>query len=600
MRNLFLILLSLVWATAGAVRMQPGFVAVRQADGATLTVAGHGDERLCWLTTADGAVVCQVGQCYYIAAIGSDGMPRPTATLAHDPGQRKAAEQALIDRQDRSALAKAAMRQSTRREPMADDATLFPHTGEPRALVVLVEFSDTLFRVGYPYTTFDKYLNGPDRFNTIADPEMYHNFGSVRRYFQDMSFGQFAPKFDIFGPVRLAGTLADYGAGDPQQENINALVADACQAIEGQADFSIYDANGDGTIDLVYIVYAGYSQSITGNSTDCIWPQSGTVSRPITLGGLTVRRYGVNNELGGVASADPKINGIGLFCHEFSHCLGLPDIYPAAGSEAEMCINQGMDYWDLMDAGEYTNNGYCPTEYTAWERERLGWIAIDTLSKPADIDMPTLAAGGKAYRILGPGADYYIVENMQKDGWNKYLLGHGMTATHIDYDDTSFRLGGCRVNSTAGHPRYALQAADSLFLPMTFRGKVITRSGTALQQQTNQPLYDRYLGQTITTAIYKAEAAADTYPGTTGRTTFGADAPLYSGGTLGEVITAIEEDAGTIRFKFMGGTAAGISPLADKASRRADIYTIAGQYAGTDPDRLPHGIYIRAGKKIAR
>lgn len=70
--------------------------------------------------------------------------------------------------------------------------------------------------------------------------------------------------------------------------------------------------------------------------------------------------------------------------------MGLPDIYPQAGSVAEQCINQNMDYWDIMDAGEYTYNGYRPTEYTAWERERLGWLKIDTLSAPADIELAAI------------------------------------------------------------------------------------------------------------------------------------------------------------------------------------------------------------------
>lgn len=593
-----LVLTLLAVLDVAAVKMKPGAFNVRQADGTILTVIGHGDERAHWLTTLDGAMLCQRGKAYFVAAHNADGSLRPTLALAHNAGRRSAAEQKLIDSQDRAAMRRAVIARAPQREPMADEANLVPHTGSPRVPVVLVEFADTLFRLADPHAAFDKYLNATGYFDAEADVDMYRNRGSVRQYFDDMSFGQFTPQFDVLGPVRLAQPLAYYGAGSSNAENVGGLLRDACAQLDPAADYSQYDNNGDGRIDLVYVIFAGYSQSIGGNSSDCLWPKSGWTSG-LELGGMAVARYGINNELGGTPATGTKINGIGLFCHEFSHCLGLPDVYPSPTSEASTTADHGMDYWDLMDAGEYTYNGYRPTAYTAWERERFGWLTIDTLSQPADITMTTLDDGGRAYRLLGPGNDYYLIENVQKQGWNTSLFGHGLLATHIDYDATAFRgASGTMLNSTLGHPRYHLAAADGLFLPETLRGAVITQSGSAAAQEANATLYDRYLGQTITTAIYKAEAAGDTYPGTAGVTAFGPAAKLYSGGTLGEAITDIAEEGGVITFKYKGGSPSGIRELpAESRGNTEMLYTITGRRINAAA--AGHGIYIKDGRKIA-
>lgn len=78
------------------------------------------------------------------------------------------------------------------------------------------------------------------------------------------------------------------------------------------------------------------------------------------LDGKQICRYGINNELNATPSdwidGKPLLNGIGLFCHEFSHTMGLPDLYPTV--ETSRVDNQNPEYWDLMDGGEYTYNGY--------------------------------------------------------------------------------------------------------------------------------------------------------------------------------------------------------------------------------------------------
>ena len=604
--------------TAGAVKMKPGINIIKQADGTTITVRAYGDEDLSYFLASDGTLLYQEGTNFYIAGVKADGTLYSTGVLAHEPSMRTIKEISAIKAQNAKAFYNSMETQAkankVRREPMTPDNSLLPSLGKHKIPVILVEFSDVEFSVENPKATFDKYLNGKELFNKETDPEMGQNYASVAKYFKDMSFGKFEPEFEVHGPVNLGKPLATYGAGYSSEENMGLLLTDACTAVDDEVDFTQYDSNDDGNIDLIYIIYAGFSQSIAGNSTDCIHPKSGYLSLAKSFDGMDVKRYGVNNELNGTPADQangPIINGIGLFCHEFSHCMGLPDLYPKSGSIAEACINQNMDYWSLMDAGEYTANGYRPTAYTAWERERLGWMEIGTLTGPSNVELKSLDEGGAAFRIYNDkdetGHEYYIVENVQNNGWNKNLFGNGLMVTHVDYLSSQFSLGGCKVNNTGGHPRMHVMAADGMFVPEYFLGSTIEDSYITFLKEHNADLVAKYGGQVFSIEDYKAEAAGDLFPGTSNATSLTDDSqPMkawtYNGETMGKPITDITNDTekGIVSFKFMGGgePVDGINEVTVNKTTDSRVYSISGTYMGNDINSLPKGIYIRNGKKV--
>ena len=604
--------------TAGAVKMKPGINIIKQADGTTITVRAYGDEDLSYFLASDGTLLYQEGTNFYIAGVKADGTLYSTGVLAHEPSMRTIKEISAIKAQNAKAFYNSMETQAkankVRREPMTPDNSLLPSLGKHKIPVILVEFSDVEFSVENPKATFDKYLNGKELFNKETDPEIGQNYASVAKYFKDMSFGKFEPEFEVYGPVNLGKPLATYGAGYSSQENMGLLLTDACTAVDDEVDFTQYDYNDDGNIDLIYIIYAGFSQSIAGNSTDCIHPKSGYLSLAKSFDGMDVKRYGVNNELNGTPADQangPIINGIGLFCHEFSHCMGLPDLYPKSGSIAEACINQNMDYWSLMDAGEYTANGYRPTAYTAWERERLGWMEIGTLTGPSNVELKSLDEGGAAFRIYNDkdetGHEYYIVENVQNNGWNKNLFGNGLMVTHVDYLSSQFSLGGCKVNNTEGHPRMHVMAADGMFVPEYFLGSTIEDSYITFLKEHNADLVAKYGGQVFSIDDYKAEAAGDLFPGTSNATSLTDDSqPMkawtYNGETMGKPITDITNDTekGIVSFKFMGGgePVDGINEVTVNKTTDSRVYSISGTYMGNDINSLPKGIYIRNGKKV--
>ncbi len=604
MKKILFIFTFILFTTASwAAKAYPLPITITQADGTPLTIILRGDEHYHWYMTQDGALLCRQGNAYYVAAVEADGSLTATKQLAHNKDLRSDVERELISKQDRIAFstrvkAKSARRRASIEDDLLSEQTLFPHSGTPKAVVILAEFQDTPFTITNPRRSFEQYLNGKGRSVNYDNGEA-SNLSSVAQYFSDMSFKKFIPQFDIYGPVKLPDSLKYYGGnsynknGDLIQTDVHFgnLIKDACTLMNDSLDFSAYDANNDGYVDLVYIVYAGFSESLSGNSSDCIWPKSGFQNFG-KFDGKTVARYGVNNELNGFPGtySNPplyRINGIGLFCHEFSHTLGLPDLYQSNNQACDN--NHEMEFWDLMDGGEYTKNGNVPTPYTAWEREAMGWMNIETLSEQGQLQLTPIQEGGKAYRIVNDNAtnEYYIIENIQERGWydaksnGNSIKGHGMLVYHVDYNKSYFTLGQ-KPNETKNHPRMTIVAADGL-----------------LQSLDNSESLTHYY----------QEMNGDPFPGTSGVTSLTDDMTRQDGksmlytytGKLNKPIYNIKEDEdGVISFDFMKDySETGISkPIIYREEQDQRIFTIDGRYAGTDLKALPRGLYIIGKRKV--
>jgi immune inhibitor A len=550
MSRLTLIFASLLISIAAwGVKVHPGPAVIKQSDGTEITVYAYGDCDNHWYATADGVLLYHEGFDYFVAKVDADGNLVPTKQLAHEMTQRSAAEVKLVKAQNRKLFydkkKETSARLAPRKEPVENDETLFFHTGSPKALVILAEFTDSVFKDSDPKSVFEQYLNADVIDNTVGNSTVGRNYGSVKKYFSDMSFGTFTPQFDIYGPYQMSQKLKYYGDGD--KDHMDRLIPELCQLADADIDFSQYDQNNDGKVDLVYIICASYSQSWTQNSSDCIWPKSGSAANygKTDFGiydGKGVYRFGVHTELNaypGAFTQPYRINGVGLFCHEFSHCLGLPDIYPTTKT-AQTALNPGMENWDLMDGGEYVYNGYYPTEYTAWEREAMGWITIEELTDSGDVELVNIDRGGKAYRIRNENHpnEYFIIQNIQQDKWNAYQEGHGMIVFHVDYDQTIFNNN--KVNDIPGIPRMSIVPAD---------GKVLSSYNVD--------------NVTITSRDYYTELAGDPFPGTSNVTQLDEtmDLPnfqVHYGETINKAFHNITETEGVVRFKFINDFASSI------------------------------------------
>ena len=218
-RILLLLAVSLTTAMAWAVKADPTPIVVTQPDGTRLTVVLHGDEHINWYSTLDGVLLVQTNAGYFVADIDDNGELTATRQLAHDRNERQAAELTLVEQQPRDRFFAASqqklLKQSSARKAqhIKEVATLFPHTGTPKALILLVDFPDEPFSLPDPKKSFEQYLNGSGEPVDYGNGEN-SNYGSVKKYFHDSSNGAFTPQFDIYGPYRLPQNLHTvYGVG---------------------------------------------------------------------------------------------------------------------------------------------------------------------------------------------------------------------------------------------------------------------------------------------------------------------------------------------------------------------------------------------------
>ena len=402
----FCAVMSSVWAIparkGGIVRVQP--------DGSEVTVYQHGDEHFHWLTNEDGEWLRQ----------DEDGFFRVIEAL----------NQTEIE----------ARRMASPKRVMHKEVPLNIAT---RGLIILVNFKDVAFTT--PKGELDSALMGVNytrdytykRYN-----QTYHvtSEGSARQYFYDCSMGQYNPQFDVVGPVTLAQNMVNYGGNNSagQDKNPEQMVYEACKLVDDSVDFSLYDNDKDGVVDFVYIFYAGYGEA-DGGGASTIWPHQYYLSqyRYLKLDNVEIDRYACSNELD---SYTKHHTGIGTFCHEFSHVLGLPDLYTTDGS-----THKTWGEWSILDYGPYSNEGNTPPAYSAYERFFMGWLTPTLIVDSANITLNELNSSNTAllisendkHNLIGNDPDttcFYMLENRQQIGWDKYLPGHGLLMTKVTFN----------------------------------------------------------------------------------------------------------------------------------------------------------------------
>ena len=229
------------------------------------------------------------------------------------------------------------------------------YLGEKKGLIILVEFTDTKFQSEDSHQIWSDIINLEGYSDNKAP-------GSVSDYFYNQSYGQFRLTFDVVGPVQAQHDHAYYGKNKNWEDdtgwfdqNVGELVEEACLAASDQVRFADYDWNGDGEVDQEFLLYAGHGENdYYSRDSTVIWPHMASMEEDWGYkGGLLVQdvrinTYACSNEI----NRSNKLVGIGTFCHEFSHCLGLPDLYDTKLGTSV------LGNYDLMDTGCYNGNSW--------------------------------------------------------------------------------------------------------------------------------------------------------------------------------------------------------------------------------------------------
>ena len=418
-----LLLVLSVSVMALAVPAYPGKYQFTQPDGSVITLQNHGDEYFSWTTDESGRVV----------EMGEDGFYRPVDQAVHQARVRKA-RQASISRRGSW---------SSYEDPFETNF------GDRKILCILAEFSDITFTIDDPKTKFTAMLNQSGYSYDGA-------IGSVRDYYIDNSGGQYRPEFDVYGPVTLSKTSAEYYQKGSYNKVPEAIM-EAYELLEAEIDIDQYDTDSDGDVDMVLFYFAGHNQA-EGAGTNTIWPHQWSLSEAtgstLTLDGVKIDTYACSSELLGTSGS--TIDGIGTMCHEYSHCLGLPDFYDTNYKAF------GMSYWSVMDNGCNIYDGFCPVAFTAYERWFCGWLEPETLDSVCTVSaLRNLEDYPEAYVIYNDNNanEYYLLANHQQVGWNSHAYGHGMMILHVDYNQKAWVDN--TVNNVGSHQRMTIIPADN-------------------------------------------------------------------------------------------------------------------------------------------
>ena len=520
-----LIVFSALVCSAWAVPARRGGIVKTQPDGSQITVYQHGDEHFHWITNEKGDWL----------KMDNDGFYRVTEALS-------------VERVEARRVA------SSKRAAMA----AYPLNVAPRGLVILVNFADVAFET--EKAEMDSMLTGEDynrNYSYTYRGRTYNvnSKGSARQYFEDVSFGQYNPHFDVVGPVTISNNHSYYGKNNSagQDSKPEYMIEEACKLADTECnvDFSQYDNDGDGFVDFVFVIYAGYGEA-DGGGDNTIWPHAwnlySAAGKKCEVDGKKVDLYACGNELDNYSKTH---TGIGTFCHEFSHVLGLPDLYVT-----NTASHSTMNEWDIMDYGPYNNEGNTPPAYSAYERFFLGWLQPRLITEPENITLEEINSSNTALMItecdsanlIGNDPNpttFYLLENRQQEGWDEHLPGHGLMLTKIQYNYN--RWAQNTVNNSSSKMGVDLVEAN---------GKA-SNSGKA----------------------------TDLFP---------AGASKYLGIT-NHAIEGIEEMDGVIKFKYKGGVENPNTAIEDieKTADIIAIYNILGQkQTTTDIEVLTTGTYI--------
>ena len=409
-------------SVASAIPAYRGRIVCTQPDGSKIVLRQNGDEFCHWLTNEDGQVVEK----------GDDGFYRVVSTAGLR--RRMSAAQTRRDAVNRE-------RRSVAKRGIA--------SGTKHFLVILVQFQDVKFN-----------FSGDDAaartaFNNLLNQNGYSvngGHGSARDFYYQNSGGYFEPIFDVYGPVTLANNMAYYGGNDSGGNDLRPrqAVKEACQALDSQIDFTQYDNDSSGDVDLVFMYYAGYGEA-DSTVDDSIWPHQWSLSGigTITLDGKKINSYACTNEIIGYGDLAGQLCGIGTACHEFGHAMGLPDFYDTdyeTNGEAG-----GLYEYSTMCSGSYNDNGRRPPYFNMEERNMLGWpnANIVEITSSGTYNL-TSVNNNVAYKSpTDKEGEYFLYECRSNEGWDIDLPEHGLIVYHVDKSDRSVKIGSGTTQVTA-------------------------------------------------------------------------------------------------------------------------------------------------------
>ena len=436
----------------------PGLINFVQPDGSKIKIYLRGDERVKWAETEDGySILFNDKGAYEYAVLDSQGDMVPSGKMAKIAAQRSNDDLTFllnVPKHLRYSSSQVGMSKQIG-NMMLKGGNLwksFPTTGDRKLLCILIGFTDKPF------------VKTQEDFDNLFNQATYTvngAIGSVNKFFYESSYGQLNLKAIVKGPYIASNTVAHYGANKETGSDLypSELVTEAVNLANNDVNYGDFDNDGDGTVDGVYVIYAGYGEE-WGGSPDYINAHSWYIPT-VVLDGMNINRYACSSELTGVSGSD--IREIGASCHEFGHLLGARDYFDTDYEKNGHYVGTG--YWDLQGWGAWNNAGRTPAQPNAYTKCYVyNWATATVLTDPGSpitIQNSSAQKTGSFYRMnTTTDNEYFLFENRQQVGFDGALPGHGMLVYHVDGAFIAANSDDSTIND-GSHQGMYIMAANS-------------------------------------------------------------------------------------------------------------------------------------------
>ncbi len=491
----------------------PELIQFTQPDGSRITIRMMGDEYVRWAETEDYYTLLYNSEGFLeYAVLDSKGDLIPSGIIATNTDKRNKSERRLLLQTPKSlryGSYQIEVLTSLRQQQLRNDKAFVP-TGNKRLIMILVAYTDV------PFTrTQAEFVNLMNQ----AGYNLGGAQGSVKDFFLENSYGTFEVTTDVAGPYTLSQNRAYYGANVSGFDvRPREMVTEAVNLANPDVNFADYDNDGDGTVDGVYVIYAGYGEE-AGGGANCIWAHAWSIPT-VNLDGVNINRYSCSSELRG--NSGTNIATIGVICHEFGHVCGAPDYYDT--NYATDGQYDGTGYWDLMAAGSWNGinaAGDCPAHANGYQKWLYGWANPTLLNVQQQVTLRNSASFDDfCYFTTTTAGEFFYCENRQLVGFDRAIPGHGMIIYHVD--EPFIATAGNAINAGSHQGMYP-KCANAAGNPPTVYGNI--------------------------------NSGGCPYPGTGNRTSF-TDATTpharsWAGNNTVKPLTNIVENAGEITFCFI-------------------------------------------------